>query len=207
MAAVAPYGLRPVRMLDGSPWNGALTMAVIPASNGTATFVGDVVNMHTEAGAAGLTVNGLNLEGTPQVVVSASGTVGQNTFGVVCGFLPDPTNLGSRHRAASTARVALICLADGVVFEAQEDGVGGAIAKESANLNVPYTTTAGSTITGQSAFALDSSAVAVTATLPLRLLGIAKRVNGAIGTSATDVTSWEVYFNTSQQKPNIVGVV
>jgi hypothetical protein len=54
--------------------------------------------------------------------------------------------------------------------------------------------------------ALDSSAKAVTATLPLRLLGLAKRVGNAYGSSTSDAAYWEVYFNTSQQKPNIVGV-
>ena len=206
MAQVAPYGLRPVRMLDGSPWNGATMAMVIPSTNGTATFVGDVVNITAAASVAGVTANGLNLEGVPNVVVSADGTIGQNTAGVVMGFLPDPLALQNRHRAASTTRVALVCLADGVVFEAQEDGVGGNLAAVDANLNVPYTTTAGSATTGQSAFALDSSAKAVTATLPLRLLGLSKRVGTAYGSGTTDVASWEVYFNTSQQKPNIVGV-
>jgi hypothetical protein len=206
MAAVAPYGFRPVRMLDGSPWNGALTMVAIPASNGTATFVGDVVNWFTDAGAAGLTSSGLNLEGTPQAVVSANGAIGQNLMGVVCGFLPDPTNLSLRHRAASTLRVALVCLADGVVFEAQEDGATSQLAAADMNLNISFNTTAGNTATGQSKFSLISNNKAATATLPCRLIGLSKRVGNAYASSATDVASWEVYFNTSQQKPNIVGV-
>lgn len=206
MAAVAPFGLKPVRMLDGSPWNGALMTVAIPSSNGTATFVGDVVNYHTEAGAVNLTASGMNLEGVPQAVVSADGTVGQNTLGVVCGFLVDPTSLGTRHRAASTLRLALVCPAAGVVFEAQEDGDTSRLAKEDANLNVAYVTTAGSTTTGRSAMALDSSSKNTTATLPLRLIGLAKRPGNSYGASATDVATWEVYFNTMQSAPNIVGV-
>ena len=204
MAQLAPFGLRPVRMLDGSPWNGATTIMAIPASDGTATFVGDVVNFHTEAAAAGVTCNGMNLDGVPYVIRSADGTIGQNT--AVVGFLPDPTALGTRHRLASTLRVALVCLADGVIFEAQEDAVGENIAKESANLNMSYTTTAGSAATGQSKMALDSSAKATTNTLPLRLLGLSKRPGNSYGTGTSDAAYWEVYFNTSQQKPNIVGV-
>lgn len=206
MAQLAPFGLRPVRMLDGSPWNGATTLMAIPASDGTATFVGDVVNFHTEAAAAGVTCNGLNLDGVPYVIRSADGTIGQNTAGVIVGFLPDPTALGTRHRLASTLRVALVCLADGVIFEVQEDADTSRLAKEDANLNISYTTTAGSAATGQSKMALDSSAKNTTATLPLRLLGLAKRPGNTYGASATDGAYWEVYFNASQQKPNIVGV-
>lgn len=204
----APFGFRPVRMLDGSPWNGAVTPMVIPSSDATATFIGDVVNFTAAASVAGVKINGLDCEGLPNVIRSGSGTVGQNTAGVVVGFLPDPTNLALRYRAASTNRVALVCLADGVIFECQEDADTTPLAAADANLNISYTTTAGSTTTGVSAMELDSSAKAVTATLPLRLLGLAKRVGNAYNTGGSNVDQavWEVYFNTSQQKPNIVGV-
>jgi hypothetical protein len=207
MSALAPRGLRPVRMLDGSPWNGALTVMAIPASDGTATFIGDVVVFHTDAGAAALSSNGLDLTGVPQVVRASSGTVGQNIAGVVMGFLPDPTNLSLRYRLASTLRVALVCLADGIVFEAQEDGVTSNLAAADANLNVPFSTTAGNTATGVSKEALVGNSKAVTATLPLRLLGLSKVIGNTYGASSTDGAFWEFYFNTSQQKPNIVGVV
>ena len=206
MPAVAPFGLKPVRKLDGSPFNDALMLVAVPASNGTDTFVGDVLNYHTEAAAAAVTVNGQNLEGVPYGVVSADGTIGQNTIGVVVGFLPDPTALGTRYRVLSTLRIALVAPAVGVVFEVQEDGDTSRLAKEDANLNVAYTTTAGSKATGVSKFALDSSSKAATATLPLRLLGLARRPGNTYGASATDVATWEVYFNTSQFAPNIVGV-
>lgn len=204
----APFGFRPVRMLDGSPWNGAVTPMVIPAADGTATFIGDVVNFTAAASLAGVTANGLNLEGIPNVIRSGSGTIGQNTAGVVVGFLPDPSNLSLKHRAASTLRVALVCLADGVVFEVQEDADTTPLAAADANLNCSYTTTAGSTTTGVSGMELDSSAKAVTATLPVRLLGLSKRLGNAFNTGGSNVDQavWEVYFNTSQQKPNIVGV-
>jgi hypothetical protein len=91
-------------------------------------------------------------------------------------------------------------------FEAQEDGATSRLAAADMNLNISYNTTAGSTVTGQSAMSLISNAKAVTATLPLRLIGLSKRVGNAYGASATDVASWEVYFQVSQQKPNIVGV-
>lgn len=204
----APFGFRPVRMLDGSPWNGAITPMVIPASDNTATFIGDVVNFTAAASLAGVTVNGMNLEGVPNVIRSGSGTVGQNTAGVIVGFLPDLTNLNLKYRLASTLRVALVCLADGVIFECQEDATTTPLPAASANLNIPYSTTAGSTTTGVSKMELVSASAAATATLPLRLLGLSKRLGNAYNTAGADTDNavWEVYFNTSQQKPNIVGV-
>lgn len=205
--ALAPKGFVPLRTMNGSPYDGKVVMAYIPASDGTATFVGDVVKHNGTSGAAGKVINGLNMEGVPQVIVVASGTAGQDIFGVVVGFLPDPTDLTKKHRAASTDRVALICpVTGGMVFEIQEDAVAANVAAADVGLNASFTLTAGSATTGVSAFALDSSAVATTATFPLKILGLSKRVNNAFGTASTDGAYLEVMFNTGLYQPNIAGV-
>ena len=41
----APRGFSPVKHRSGLPWNGSCTRYVIPASDGTATFVGDAVKL------------------------------------------------------------------------------------------------------------------------------------------------------------------
>ena len=38
-----PFGLRPVRSLNGAPWNGAATMYYIPSTDTNAYFVGNTV--------------------------------------------------------------------------------------------------------------------------------------------------------------------
>ena len=50
MSTTAPFGLRPVRHTDGSPWNGQ-TIACVPAS-GTAIFLGDIVAFNGSAATA-----------------------------------------------------------------------------------------------------------------------------------------------------------
>ena len=39
----APSGFKPVKHLNGNPWNGKVNVYYIPATDGTATFIGDAV--------------------------------------------------------------------------------------------------------------------------------------------------------------------
>lgn len=204
----APKGLVPKRHLDGSAWNGQYMTAYIPASDGTATFIGDVVIHNSTSGAAGLVVNGQDLEGVPQVIRFAVGTAGQNYFGVVVGFAPDPTSLITKHRAASTNRIAYVVTDPTVIFEIQEDAVTTPIVAASIGLNASLSTTAGSLTTGVSGVQLISASVATTATLPLKVLGLAKRPDNAFNTAgaSTDNAKFEVMLNTSVFEPNVAGI-
>ena len=71
----AAFGLRPVRQLDGSPWNGMVEQYLIPSGDGTAIYVGDLVKKEgsTGAGAAGTVVNGQDVEGMPTAIVANAG--------------------------------------------------------------------------------------------------------------------------------------
>jgi hypothetical protein len=93
-----------------------------------------------------------------------------------------------------------------VVYEIQEDAAGTPIASTSVFLNCSLITTAGSTTTGLSGMMLDSSAVATTATLPVKVLGLSKRVDNTLSTGTTDFAKWEVMFNTGAYAPNIAGL-
>ena len=202
----APKGFVPVRHMNGSPWNGQTKMFLIPSSDGTAVFVGDLVKHAGGAGSAGTVVAGMDCEGMPTCAIASAGTTGQDLLGPVVGFLVDPTALDKKYRVASTARIALVCVDPTVVYEVQEDAVGANIAAADIGLNVPYTTTAGSTTTGVSKMEIDSSAVATTSTLPLKLLGLVKRPDVAFGLASTDHAKFEVMLNTGLYMPNVAGV-
>ena len=119
-----PYGLVPIQHLDGSPFNDAVRMYLFDDSN--ACYIGDPVISAGSAGAAGLFVNGVSCEGMPTATVAAAGG---NLLGVVVGFLPlqsDPTIL--HKQATTTDRIGLVADGPDLVFEIQEDSVGGAIA-------------------------------------------------------------------------------
>jgi hypothetical protein len=199
MAQVAPFGLRPIGTISGAPWQASVKQYLIPSGDGTAVFVGDMVKTNGAAGAAGVVVNGINCEGMPAAIQGnhASSTV--DVVGVVVGFLPDHANLTTRYRLASTNRIALVCTAPDAVYEIQEDGDGGTCLASTAGGGMgTLVATAGNTTTGVSKLVIDSSAGAgTTNTLPVKLLGLARKPNAKYGTSATDVATWEVVLNST----------
>jgi hypothetical protein len=204
----APKGFVPVRHLNGSAWNGAVVPYLVLAADGTAIFKGDLVQLEGTAGPAGLVVAGYDCEGMMSVEQATPGTAGQDLIGVVVGFAPDPTNLMNKHRAASTNRVAYVVVDPTVVYEIQEDAVGSALSATEIGLAMTFTTTAGSATTGVSAMALDSSEQSNTATFPLKLIGLSKKVGNAFNTAGagSDPATFDVVLNTGFFMPNIAGV-
>src|SRR3954465_2181440 len=109
-----PTGLRPVSTLAGALWNGQVNMYLCPAADGTAVFVGDAVKSGGTAGAAGVIVNGQDVEGIATIAEAAAGDA---IRGVVVGFLPKQSDLTVLHREASTNRIALVVDDPNVVYE------------------------------------------------------------------------------------------
>lgn len=204
----APKGFVPVRHLNGSPWNGATVAMLCDSGDGTAVYIGDVVKFAGSSGAAGQIVAGYDCEGMPTISRDTSATTGQAVAGVVVGFSPDPTNLMLKHRAASTNRVAHVVVDPTVVFEIQEDAVTTPVAAASVGLNAAYVATAGSATTGVSGMVLDSDSVNTTSTLPLKILGLSKKIGNALNTAGagTDPATFDVMFNTGWFAMNVSGV-
>lgn len=179
----APFGMRPVRQLNGSPYNGATTRCYIPDTDNTAMFVGDAVKM----------AGGADANGVPTVNRAAAGEL---IAGVIVSFDADSSDPSLKHRVASTARYCNVAMAPDLVFEIKEDSVGGALAAADTGLNADIIyTVAGSTDSGRSGMELDSSD-AETGTCQLRLLGLAQRPNNTIGADAV----WEVVINEHEFK-------
>ncbi len=176
----APRGAIPVGHLDGSPYNGKVNMYLCPAADGTAVFVGDFVKLGGTAGATGVVVNGQDVEGMPTIAQAAAG---DTLVGVVVGFLANQDSLMTKHRVASTNRIALVADAPDLIFEIQEDSVGAATALVDVGENADVVVGAGSATTGLSGMQLDSSTHAA-ATAQLRILGFVKRPDNAQGTNA-----------------------
>jgi hypothetical protein len=187
-------GFRPVKSGTGAPWNGQVNLYFIPASDGTAVFVGDLVKLHGSA----------STDGYPTVIQSAANDV---SVGVVVGFLPDNVTPGGvdngrtpnldtpNHRTASTDRYVLVADDPGLIMEGQEDGVGGALAVTNIGQNVQVVVAAGSTVTGTSGMEVDSSTAATTSTHELRLVGFVNRPDNEIGSANAKVL---VAFNKHQ---------
>ena len=164
------FGLKPVRMADGSPYNGAVDRYYVPSSNGTALYQGDPVKLAGSADSAG-------------VASVTHCAAGDTITGVVIGF-EDPTSMTAGYRAASTAAYVLVAHGQDILFEIQEDGVGGAIAAADIGLNADIIVAAGSSYTKRSGVMLDTSTKATTATLALRIFGLAQRPDNALSANA-----------------------
>lgn len=184
-----PQGLVPVKSITGAPYQGQANMYLVDNGDATAVFIGDLVKLAGSSGAAGETVNGIDVEGMPTVVQSAAG---DTHVGVVIGFLPNQDNLTQRHRAASTDRIALVVDDPNVVFEIQEVSGGTALTNAAVGLNANVVVGTGSSTTGLSAMELNNGSEATTADLDLKIIGMSPRPDNTIG----EHCKWLVLINT-----------
>ena len=162
-------GFRPVKHMNGSPYNGQVNRYMISASDSQATNVGDLVQLSDNAALVDTAGFGVY----PAVERIGSGTA-VPIVGVIVGFDVDYSNLNApTYRAASTRRVALVADAADLLIAATQDGTGGVVAAASVGLNVAINLgTAGTSGAYVSGMSVDSSTVATTATLPLQIMGI-----------------------------------
>lgn len=185
-----PNGLRPIRMLDGSPYNASVMSFPVDSSNGTAIFKGDLIKLEDDGNVAPSGAGGAVLGVCVGVVVNRAVAATEHP-----GYLP-----------ASTAGNVLVEIGRNVVFEIQEDSVGGAMVATNVGSNGDVAAGAGSTTTGRSAYELDSSDViandASAATAQLRVLKLSSRADNAIGTEA----KWEVIINEHQFADSNIGL-
>lgn len=176
-----PFGFKPVKHLNGSPWNGKLNVYYIPATDSTAVFKGDAVKL---AGAADAT-------GKYPTVAQAAAT--NAICGVVVGFGDNPhvmthlDNPNRDYRPASTAMYVWVVDDPFVVFEVQEDSDSNSITAAMVGLATDIVVGTGSTSTGRSAMELDSSDTA-TAAGQCRIMRLVDREDNALG----DYAKWEV---------------
>lgn len=167
----APTGLRPVRYASGAPYNGAANLYCVPAADATALFRGDPVIIAGSADADG-------------IPTATRASVGGRITGVVVGFRPSATIVANGYRVASTLEYIYVADDPNLIFEVQEDAVGGALAAVDVGLNADIIIGSGSTVTKLSGVQLDTSTKATTATLALRVVGFVQRADNEIGANA-----------------------
>jgi len=183
-------GFIPVKHTNGSPYNGQANIYFVPASDGTALFVGDPVKLLADA----------NAQGVQQVTKA---TAGAAVLGVVVGIINtklDPIAGGMTggsisidtpvYRPASTGQYVLVCDSPDVVYEVEAStGANAAysFAVADVGLNADLTTVAGSTTTGTSGASLNMAGAANTATLQWKILGVVQRPDNEITGQYTKV--------------------
>lgn len=171
-ATATPYGLRPVGTLTG-PYNAQFRKFKIASGYATSIFTGDVV-----------------LPVSDGSVAKDTGTATATPLGIFVGCeFTNPTTgqkLQAPYWPASTVAsdaVAFVVDNPYIVFQAQS---AGSLAQTTLHNNVALVQNAGSTAFGLSRVTVGATP-AVTATLPVRIIGFVDGPTSAVGDAFTDV--------------------
>lgn len=190
-------GFVPMRSIDSNPYFGNTNLYAFSTSEGTATFVGDVVKVDTTNRSTAITDPGYPMI---PLVQATGGTITTSVYrGVVVGFLPEPeftnsgrASLGLYYRLASTARYVLVVDDPSVIFEAEESGTNSYVSASNNPINklLDITATAGSTTTGLSQYTLTGAAGGATTNKPFRVLRATQRVNNFLSAASDTSPFW-----------------
>lgn len=193
----APTGLKPVSGL-GQTYQGRVTIYAVPASDGTAIYVGDPVKL---VGTSSI-VNGVVYANVAQ---AASGDV---MVGVMTGSVAD-TRDSTIYRAASALRLIEVADDPNLIFEVQQVTGGTPLTANDVGLNVNLSIGTGSTVTGYSGCTLDNTSEATTNTLDVKIVGMVNRADNDVGSSVSsgmDASRFLVRLNRHQYANQIAGV-
>ena len=158
----ASFGMKPVRMMGGSPYSGGQSRYRIAANYGTSIFQGDMV-MQVTGGTVEIHADG----GTVPIVGVFNGctytdpTSGEQVFS---NYYPASTN--------ASDIISFIVDDPNVVFEIQADDTFP-VADLFGNFDIVYTNS-GSTLSGISGAELDVTTGATTAGLPIKATDISE---------------------------------
>jgi hypothetical protein len=158
----ASFGMKPVRMMGGSPYSGGQSRYRIAANYGTSIFQGDMV-MQVTGGTVEIHADG----GTVPIVGVFNGctytdpTSGEQVFS---NYYPASTN--------ASDIISFIVDDPNVVFEIQADDTFP-VADLFGNFDIVYTNS-GSTLSGISGVELDVTTGATTAGLPIKAIDISE---------------------------------
>lgn len=171
-----PFGLRPYEYLNGTEWNGAARLYSIAASYGTALYVGDPVISSGTADANG--VPGIAIAGVTGAVrgviiglYNSGGTMANNSS------IGNIINPNISYKPASDANVWYASVVDdpNVLFLVQEESNGTQLAAGDVGLNtVLKSGTGNGFVSGWQIPSSTGAAPATTATLQVRLMGLAQ---------------------------------
>lgn len=184
-------GLVPYKYTWGQPYNGAYNVYSVPASYGTALYIGQPV----------IATGASDANGIPVVQTASAGGgayILGPMIGIVDGGAPQLAEVTVTrdlpiYHPASTNQYILVADDPNLLFWAQEDSVGGAIAYATAGMkNIDLVAGAGSTVTGYSGWMIDSSTIQTTNTLQMRIVQALREVDNVPG---NNYAKWLVRTN------------
>lgn len=177
----APYGLKPVKRVDGMPYAGATSTYLIdPSGYNTNIFYGSVVYVNANGYINIVTATGADAT-TNAWPAGSSGNTGAIGVFVGCRFVNAQGQvIFSQYYPANTTGVVECYVVDDpmVLFQAQLDGTATqAVVGANTFFAAAQSTSTGNTTTGNSTSALD--ATVVTTTAAFRIVGFASPIGDA----------------------------
>lgn len=167
--ANAPFGLKPVRDGASAPYNDGTDAFALLAADNSIVAIGDPVVISGTADA----------DGTPSITLATAGA-GNRITGVVAGFVPNPTIVANGFRPAGIAVHALVEHHPDALYEVQANG-SVAATDIGANANLIAGNRTGYNLSG---WQLDTASMTTTATLQVRIVGLARRPDNEYGPNA-----------------------
>jgi hypothetical protein len=185
-----PSGFTPVQYLNGAPWTGQARLYSIAAAYATALYIGDPV---ISAGSA-------NADGIPTIALGATTGALRGVIvglGTKEGLMANPSNLDITYRpAAATTNdwYAMVVDDPNVIFEIQEESVATQLAATEIGLNqISVSGTGNGFVSGWQLAGTTTATAATTATLQLRLLGLARKFGNGFGAYAKHLVQINVH--------------
>lgn len=176
----APFGLRPVRYVDGRPYTGAVEYYFATGATGAIRPGDPVVESGTTNTSEVICTAGTFPAGTLQTCTIALDGSGDPITGVCVAVVPSTAD-SLTYRVTSTDRVIAVARGHDLIFEAQADAGGTALAAADVGQNVVLK--AATTQTETSDWTVDTAtAPNTTAGFQAKLMGFSKKPkNGDIG--------------------------
>lgn len=188
----APFGLVPVNRLDGLPYAGAMRTFKIASGYATSIFNGDAVKL--------VTGGTIERDAADAAMTPVGVFMGCTYTDPVLGY-----KVHSQYFPASTAAddiEAIVVDDPNVLFKVAVVSSGttiGSYAQTDLGANAALVDNAGSAATGKSAVAVSASS-AVTATLPVRIVGLVEETKNSSGGYTEALVKWNAghqYLNTT----------
>lgn len=183
-------GFRPVKHLNGSPYNGQANLYEVPAGEAVPVFVGDLVKLSNSAATSNYPACEAVVGASAQVAV---GPVLGAVVGIVnTKFDPTGTTMSSGsialdtpvYRPASTKQFVWVADSTDLIFEAEADA---SVALASIGLNADIGASAHTTplLTGASPmYVYSTTAPDTTSTRPLQIVGLVNRPDNEVGANS-----------------------
>ena len=177
-------GFRPVKHLNGSPYNGQMNIYEVAAGEAIPVFVGDLVKL-SDADATG---DYPTVESVSTATTAVTGNAAVAVVGAVVGIVNNKLDVDGKmttgsvsldipiYRAASTKQYVLVADSPDLIFEAEAIA---SVALDSIGLNADISSAAQTAAggSGTSGQGVATTAPTSTATRPLQIMGFSKRID------------------------------